>query len=350
MVEIQNKIIFLSYLQANYSRSGVYFFGLKAESASFKQIRSGFFECINDLTNIRRTTNLSVTSFVVMSPSHKLTIIARIVLRKKIILDAGWALSEATWNRSAGNAQTKKNLKNYLIDFFSFHFAHKVILESPEELNYVAKVFLLSKRKLQSVYTGFNENQYKDIIFIKKYRENKNLQVLFRGKMNDEAGIENILAAAAIVENEPIDFLIATNQSLDKYSISKNTKVSIHYLTDSELSSIYLNSDVCLGQFSNSRRLNRTIPHKTFESLYFSKCYLTPATKPLLTLCDSQEQMLFTTTNNPTEIAEKLVFLEANRGKVLEYGFNGNLLYKKVLNQNHLSAKVKSICLPSAQM
>jgi hypothetical protein len=337
--------MFLSYLQADYSRSGVYFFGLKEESSSFKRIRSGLFDSIKDLKNIQINNDLTNTSIVVMSPSHKLTVIARTVLRKRIILDAGWALSEATWDRNLLKNKIRKRIKNYLIDFLSFHFASKVILESPEEVDYISKVFLIGKRKLVSVYTGFNEFQYKEIVLIKKQRENTNLKVLFRGKLNEESGIENILEAASMVENEPIDFLIATNKSLAQYSISRNTKVLTNFLSHSELSYLYFDTDVCLGQFSNSKRLNRTIPHKAFESLYFSKCYLTPATKPLLALCDSKEQMLFTFSTSPKAIAEKLVFLENNREKVLDYGFNGNSLYKTMLNQNHLSAQLKFICL-----
>ncbi len=349
MVQSQNKIIFLSYLQADYSRSGVYYFGLKADTSAFKQIRSGLIESIQDLKNVRKTHDLTNVRIVVMSPSHKLTLIARIVLRKTIILDAGWTLTEASWNRRSSKIQIYKVIKNYLIDFLSFHFASKIILESPEELDYVSTTFIVSKKKLHSVYTGFNEIQYKNIMYVKNRRENKHLQVLFRGKLNDEAGIENILEAAALVQNEPIDFLIATNNSLAEFSIPGNTKVLSNFLTNSELGSLYFNCDVSLGQFSDSKRLDRTIPHKTFESLYFSKCYLTPATKPLLSLCDSQEQMLFTDSTSPNAIVEKLISIQTNRQKAEEFGFNGNLLYKKLLGQNDLSAKLKSICFENAR-
>ena len=345
MVEIKNKIIFLSYLQSDYSRSGVYYFGMNDGVSSFIQIRTGLFSSIRDLNSIRAKNSLSNTSLVVMSPSHKLTAIATLVLRKRIILDAGWALSEASWDRRRSKNRVPKRIKNYLIDFISFQFASRVLLESPQEVEYISRVFLIGKRKLISVYTGFNEHNYKNIAFNKNQRTSRNLQVLFRGKLNDEAGIENILQAAAMVESEPIEFIIATNKSLTQYSIAGNTKIFTNFLSYSEIGNLYLRSDVCLGQFSDLDRLTRTIPHKAFESLYFSKCYLTPATKSLQALCDSDEQMLYTTAISPQAIAEKLVFLEKNRQKVLEYGINGNSLYKRLLNQRHLAAQVSAICL-----
>jgi hypothetical protein len=54
--------------------------------------------------------------------------------------------------------------------------------------------------------------------------------------------------------------------------------------------------------------------------------------------------MLYTNSTSPEEIAEKLVFLERNRQKILAYGLNGNSLYKRVLNQSHLAAQVSAIC------
>jgi hypothetical protein len=344
MVEMKNKIIFLSYLQSDYSRSGVYYFGLKEEPSTFIKIRSGFLTSILDLKSIRANQSLANSSVVVMSPSHKLTVIATIVLRKKVILDAGWALSEASWDRSLSKNRILKRIKNYLIDFISFHIASKVLLESPQEVEYISKTFRIGKNKLISVYTGFNEHEYKSIMQNKNLRQSGRMQVLFRGKLNEEAGIENILEATSILENEPIDFIIATNKSLNQFSITKNTRILSSFLSHSEIGNLYLNSDVCLGQFSDLKRLSRTIPHKAFESLYFSKCYLTPATKPLLALCDSKDQMLYTNSTSPEAIAEKLVYLEKNREEVLVYGRNGNSLYKRVLSQSHLAAQVSAIC------
>lgn len=344
MNEKDKSIVFLSYLQSDYSRSGVYYYGLDDEISSYVNIRRSLFSTIIDLWLLRKSTNLSNKKIVVMSPSHKITFFARLVLGKEIILDAGWALSDASIGSKKAKCIVIKKVKNYVVDFISFHSAKKILLESPQEINYVSDKFHVSRNKLKCVYTGFNEAKIKNFAHKKEVADNKRLKVLFRGKINQEAGISNILEATLLLENQSIDFIIATNRSLKEYTYSTNTKVISDFLTHEEIVDLYLSSDVCLGQFSQHSRLGRTIPHKAFESLYFSKCYLTPKTKALATLCDRENQMFFTNSAAPKDLAESLILLEKNRAMVREIGSDGHSLYQKKLRQAYLANLVKTIC------
>ena len=344
MVEKDKSIVFLSYLQSDYSRSGVYFDGLREDFADYVSIRTALFSAVIDLWRLRRSINLENKSILVMSPSHKITILARAVLRKEIILDAGWALSEASIGPKKAGPRTLRIVKNFVVDFLSFHSANKTILESQQEVDYISKRFLIPKKKLRFVYTGLNEskfqkNQVKDNAFDKM-----RLQVLFRGKKNDEAGISNILNATLILENEPIDFIILTNKDLSEFKSSKNTKIISSYLTNDEITDFYLRSDVCLGQFSEHKRLERTIPHKAFESLYFSRCYLTPRTSPLESMCVTLKEIFFTNSAKPEDLAKSLLLLEKNRDLIRETATSGHALYRSSLRQAHLAELVKGIC------
>jgi hypothetical protein len=107
---------------------------------------------------------------------------------------------------------------------------------------------------------------------------------------------------------------------------------------------LYENSDVCLGQFSNKERLNRTIPHKTFESLFFSKCYVTPRTDPLISLVSGTKSVYFTNGNLPEHIAEALKTINNDRSLTKTIGRNGKKLYKSTLTQKQLSQKLMDIC------
>ena len=337
-------IVFLSYLQSDYSRSGVYFDGLDEDVSVYVSVRSTLFSAILDLWALRKSTNLKDKVILVMSPSHKITLLARVVLGKKIILDAGWALSEAAVSPNRLRVKKLKVLKNFLIDFISFHSAKIIILESEQEAGYVSKKFLLSPRKLRVVYTGLNELNFQSTENHLNTHKLARLQVLFRGKINEEAGIENILAATLMLEKEPIDFFIVTNKNLSDYKFSKNTKIISHFLDSKEMADFYRRSDLCLGQFSENERLGRTIPHKAFESLYFARCYLTPRTISLQSMCISQNEMFFCDSSRPQDLVQSLLILEKNRDLVREIGSNGHALYQSQMRQSHLANLVKEIC------
>ena len=337
-------IVFLSYLQSDYSRSGVYFDGLDEDVSVYVAIRSTLFLAILDLWRLRKSTNLEDKVILVMSPSHKITLLARVILGKGIILDAGWALSEAAISHKGLALRQLKVLKNFFIDFISFHSAKIIILESEQEAGYVSKKFLISPRKLRVVYTGLNEFTFQSIEKHTNTRQQARLQVLFRGKINHEAGIENILAATLMLEKKPIDFLIVTNKNLSNYKYSIHTKIVSHYLNSNEMADFYRRSDICLGQFSESERLRRTIPHKAFESLYFARCYLTPRTISLQSMCISQNEMFFCDSSSPQDLAQSLLLLEKNRNLVREIGSNGHALYQSQMRQSHLANLVREIC------
>ncbi len=337
-------LVFLSYLQSDYSRSGVYFDGLGEEVSAYVSIRSTLFSAIRDLWRLRKSTNLKDKAILVMSPSHKITLLARVVLGKEIILDAGWALSEAAISPKGLGLRQLKVLKNFFIDFISFHSAKIVILESEQEAGYVAKKFLISPRKLRAVFTGLNELNFQSIEKHFNTQKQARLQVLFRGKINEEAGIENILAATLMLEKEPIDFHIVTNKNLSNYKYSMHTKIVSHYINSNEMADFYQRSDLCLGQFSENERLGRTIPHKAFESLYFARCYLTTRTIPLQSMCISQNEMFFCDSSRPQDLVQSLLLLEKNRDLVREIGSNGHALYQSQMRQSHLANLVKEIC------
>lgn len=346
VIQNNRSLIFLSFLEPDYSRSGVYFNGIDNANTLFFRIQNSLFGMLSDLIQVRKIQGHSGSSIIVMSPCHKMAIFARLVLSQTIILDAGWSLSESTITHKTGIKSFKKIVRDWLIDLFAFHLATKVVLESEQQVAYVSKRFFISKNKLHFVYTGLNEKNFPSSSpELTSISIGNRLQVLFRGKYNSEAGIDRIAEASLILRDEPIDFVIHTNMPLSGMRFSKNTKIISSHLSNSEMASLYSSVDVCLGQFSDSSRLKRTIPHKAFESLYFSKCYVTPYSKPIESLVGDLSNVLFTNGSDPQDLVEALVKLEKDRGLAKSIGERGHLKYLENLTQKKLAQKFMEISI-----
>lgn len=345
MVRSNQPLLFLSFLDPNYSRSGVYLNGIRNEEIEFLNIRNNITGMIADLVKVRKDDAYSNCVVVVMSPCHKMTIFARLFLKQKLILDAGWSLSESTIAHRSGLKSYFHIARDFAIDFLAFKSAAKVVLESSQQVGYISKRFLVKRKKLDFLYTGLNERAFHSSKpNSNKHKRNERLQVLFRGKLNSEAGIEHIAEATLLLKNEPIDFIIQTNSILNGITFSSNTKIVYDFISNSEMASLYSKSDVCLGQFSSKSRLKRTIPHKAFESLYFSRCYVTPFSSPLNYLDSGTNSMYFTNGNTPEAIATALVEIERDRSLATNIGQNGHQKYNLALSQSQLALKFVSIC------
>jgi hypothetical protein len=155
-----------------------------------------------------------------------------------------------------------------MIDFLSFHLADMVFFETSSQAIYSSKKFLLREEKCNSLPTGFNEIEFEEALIkpIKPLElsetDTTNRQlILFRGKDNKEAGIEKILDAARELGNN-CEFLIVTNEKI--LNLPRNATLINRFISKNELVWLYQNSRVILGQFGNSSRLDRTVPHKFF--------------------------------------------------------------------------------------
>jgi hypothetical protein len=105
------------------------------------------------------------------------------------------------------------------------------------------------------------------------------MTALFRGQINNEAGLSRILEAAnELIDEVAFVFITGSREIVD--AIPTNC-VQILNATNLEMKQIYELVDLTIGQISTHPRLNYTIPHKAFEAGYFKKCYVTTRTSSM---------------------------------------------------------------------
>jgi hypothetical protein len=234
-----------------------------------------------------------------MSPCHIVTPFLKVLTQKKVILDAGWSLTDGQLSRGLKIKSGIKLLLIYLLDFIAFHSADKLLLESENQAIRTSRLFLVSTRKIAVNFTSLDETLFQIKIPISKRikdldvktkKRNSALTVLFRGKVNSESGIEHILEAAEILKNQ-VSFILVCGQN-DLFPVLPSNIVLLSNLTDLELSEVYQISDVTLGQLSTHPRLRYTIPHKAFEAGFFAKPYITANSTGIRELYGSESAVL----------------------------------------------------------
>ncbi len=287
----QVEVYFLSFVGPNYSRSSTLLnFRTPAVSKTYVHINQKWIAMSRQLLTMRK--NLSEKAvLVVMSPSHKATLPAKIITRNKIILDAGWPLTDGVLSRGVTINQLPRLIQSFLLDLISFHSANIILVESHAQLQRIHRLFAVPKKRLRVAFTGVNEGAF--FISNKKTLEEANIKrdmkqfphkitILFRGRINKESGIENIIAAAEELNLEAnFIFVTGANKLLER--VPSNCFLYSE-ISDAAVKEIYANSDITLGQISRHRRLRYTIPHKAFEAGYFEKVYITPSSPSLLEL------------------------------------------------------------------
>ncbi len=343
-------MLFLSFVGPHYSRSSTL---LNRHSDSlqkkYMELPEGVLSSVSEIFRKRREIRES-DFLVVMSPCHVLTPILKIVIRKTVILDAGWSLTDGLTSRGLSTQQILKLPIIALIDFLSLHLADLVLLESHSQLARTSKHFLVGKSKLRVQFTGLNEtsfaaesSQSKVILDIRQRISELNnpLVVLFRGKINRESGFTSILKAANMLDGA-VTFIFALGENANPQTFPINV-IPIPYVSEFDIKQIYSLSHVSIGQVSTHPRLRYTIPHKAFEAGYFSMPYITADSAGVKEYLSPSSAIFL---KNPSAHAIVKAIMELRQETIRnKYSNEINLNYRTIASQEILNQRFEKFLL-----
>jgi hypothetical protein len=296
-----------------------------------------------------------------MSPSHKVIPIIRIFCRYPLILDAGWPLIDGSKSRRGTEFHWKATsiisyTKLLVIDLLSFGLADLVLVETNEQRERVRRKFFLRHSKVKVSFTGFNEVgqglALKSPAGQTTKEENeikKRTKILFRGKINQESGFSNIVKAFKMLDDN-FEIIYVVNKIPKDHQKHPNESFITSYV-DRDLTTIYADADICIGQVSSHQRLEVTIPHKAFEAAFFSKVYISVKNSAIKEFA-SDSEIFFLDVPNPESLSNAIREIAADRELSKGLGINFNRKYHQVASQNVLGNQfdiwVKTLCQPDS--
>lgn len=276
--------------------------------------------------------------------SHILVPFARLISNKKIVFNALGSLYEGiVLSRKQYGLLGLRALYCLLIDFVAFHSASLILVETNEQKEYLKKKYFLPDHKLIRAFTGTDENKFFYDPGVKKLPD---FTVLFRGGLLPESGVEYAIEAAHILNSNGIKLRIIgngmmankTEKLIKDYGLN-NVEWLSEKLTDKDLRIKMQECHLSLGQLSSHDRLNRTIPHKAFESLAMKLPYLTARNRAVLELLKENETCFCCNSADAKNLAEKILEIKNNH-ELLErladnaYQLHLKELTPKILTQN----------------
>ena len=338
------KIAFLGFVGPNYSRSATI---LNFQSPVFEkeyfQLPSSTMALINFFIRNHKKFN-DFSAVVVTSPCQKITPIAKIFLGKKIISDAGWPLIDGLLARGFSIRNMLKFPYLYFVDWVSFKFSDLIFLETEKQMMRSRSLFMINPNKIRVRFTGLNEKDFEglsekspEIQNILKFHEeagNRNI-ILFRGKINKESGFENIVTAAEKLQTKDT-FIFVSDRRIQGFQLSRNC-FFLCDITNGEMSALYQLADISLGQLSNHKRLNYTIPHKAFEAGFFGKPFICANAWGIREYLDA-DSAIFLNSSDPSEIVMAINSI-SSREKMAKLSAKILLNHSEVASQEILNMR-----------
>jgi glycosyltransferase involved in cell wall biosynthesis len=193
------------------------------------------------------------------------------------------------------------------------------------------------------LYTGLDESEFTPKVSIAN-KHKTTFKIVFRGKNNDEAGLEILARATEILADEDISFEVISNVGESDMKFSARTHVVGDFFKSKNLiASLLKDADLSLGQLSGHKRLRRTIPHKAFESAFLGVPYLTARSSGILEIFQENVEIFCFDPGSEEDLAAKIRFLKSNRKLLAESGTKMKEKYSKKLSQEILAQELMEI-------
>ncbi len=178
------------------------------------------------------------------------------------------------------------------LDKTACRLADLVLLDTQAHIDYFIREFKLPASKFLCVFVGSDLNLPTPVPS-GPAREKVTLDILFVGTYIPLHGIETIIKAAKILENQPdLQFTLVGQgqlypkiQSMAHQMELRNLKMIDRWIPTSELINYIVRADICLGIFGSGEKAQRVIPCKVFDALAMIKPLITadtPAARELL--------------------------------------------------------------------
>lgn len=341
------KICYFGIYNPDFSRNKVYMTGLRKLGVDIIECRDTS-RGISKYWRLWRKHKIIQNDYDVMIvgyPGHIVVPLAKMISRKPVVLDALSTLYEGeVISRGKYRFNILMKVWIHAIDWLAVKSSDLVLVETNAQRDFFLKRFSLGPNRIARVFTGADEEFFHTDSSIQKRSK---FTAVFRGKFLPEAGVKYIIGAAKLLERENVDVLIIGNgflekeikKSIDEMEL-KNIKLVSGNLNYEELRKNMLECHVSLGQFENHERLDRTIPHKAFESLAMGLPYITGRNVGVGELLKDRYTCLMVKPADPEDIASKILELK-NNPKLAQFVVeNGRKLFEERLTAEKLAGDI----------
>lgn len=355
------KICYFGIYDPEFGRNKVYISGLKQKGIEIIECRDAspgllkFFRLWRRHRALRKAGGDSPKSckaydaLVVGYPGHIVVPFAKMLTKKPVVFDALATLYEGEVI-SRGKYPYNPLMRSWInfIDMAAAKAADVILVETNAQREFFIKRFELEPAKVFRVFTG----ALPEVLPAAKIKKHDTFTAVFRGKFLPEAGVGYIVEAAKALEEQGVNFLIIGNGHVEKEVACliqtlqpSNLEWLSEYLPAEELSRKMLECHVSLGQFEKHERLDRTIPHKAFESLFLGLPYITGRAAGISELLTDGKDCLLANCADAEDLAAKILQLKNNPELRETLAKNGRELYESRLTPAALAGDILNAIL-----
>ncbi len=231
----------------------------------------------------------------------------------------------------------------FFSDKYSMRIADVVFLDTNEHGNYISELLGIERSKIRRSFVGADESVFYPLPVEFSKKEDSNFTVLFFGKYIPLHGLENIIGAAKLLENEKnIKFRMIGNGQIHKEIVDMAKKLNlkniefINWVPYEELIGEIKNADIVLGIFGGTDKSLRVIPNKIFQAVACKKAVVTGESLAIEELFKDRENIILCKNKNAESLRDAIIVLQHDVKLQTKVASNAYDLFCEKLDTSHI--------------
>lgn len=345
------RVLYVGSYKPSYPRNKIFLDGLRKNGVTVTECNeksSGFVKYLKlawRLIHLRGTYDVMLVGF----PGQEVMFIARLCSSAPIVFDVftshymGYVLDRRYYSEDSFRASVYR-----FLDKWSCRLADAVVLDTRAHINFFVREYGLPREKFHRIFLGANSDMHHP----RPTRESDGRRtVLFWGSFIPLQGTEHIIAAAALLRNEQIRFILIGAGQTRARDIDEAKRLGLENIQfpgkvdDAELVEYIRDADICLGAFSDGVKADSTIQNKIFETLASHKPLLTIRTTAISELLTDNEHCLLCEKASPADIALKIRRLSDDAALCSAIAENGYRYFLSHLTEEKIGRELLSVLL-----
>lgn len=281
------------------------------------------------LFRARKNIDLIMVGF----PGQQAVILAKLFCpRKPLIFNALLSLHDAViQDRQRYRFWSWRASYFWLLDYLSFRLANCTIMDCQEYAKYLKEKFRVPDRKLSVIFLGASE----DVIKPLSVPEEK-LSIHYYSSFIPTHGTDIIIQAAQLLNSDGVSVVFCGRGQCyerDRKYVQANNITNVKFVDRfprlEQLNEFINSSWVCLGLFSDTARVHRSIGSKVFEALCAGRPVITGRTRATMELLQDGRDALLVKLNDPEDLVAKIRSLIENEELRLTLARNGRAAFER---------------------
>jgi glycosyltransferase involved in cell wall biosynthesis len=271
----------------------------------------------------------------------------RLLTRKPILFDV-YVSTYGTMvdDRLEARAGSLKAKLFWLADHVSMRWSDRLLLETNDHIQRYAETYRVTASKFTRVFLPSDES-------VMRPREPRaadgRFRVHFHGEYAPFHGVDVILRAAKLLENQGVDFQIigtGITYARDRALAAELGLANVNFIDRvpyAELAEYMSRADVCLGFFGGNARADRLLTNKVVEALAVGRPLITRRNRAVQELLRDGESALLVPPEDPQALADAILRLKADPQLAQKLGQSALELFQKHCTQAVFANQLKGI-------